>query len=257
MMTQLRLHLVSIVLAACLVGGGDVQSQSPSAGEKVIRDAVSMYAGKWFETVTFVQKTTFGDGRVETWYESLRLPGQLRIDFTPMSAGRAAIFRNDSLYGYGQGTLRAARPRTHPLLIALYDLHVRPPEQTSQRLSEAGFDLTKSYRTKWKGSDVVVIGALEGDTVSNQVWLELWRMLAVRVIERGPQGSLLDTHVGGYTAVGNYWHEREVITYRNGALDVKEEYTEVRVNALLPPEVFAPLSTLTRPAWIGDGGVRW
>jgi len=230
--------------------------QAANAGEQVIRDAYARYEGTWFRSLTFVQKTTFADGRVETWYESLALPGQLRIDYAPAEAGRAVIFRNDSLYAYRGGVLQGAQGRAHPLLIVLYDLHAQDPALTIAALRTLGFDLSKVHRTQWQGDSVIVVGAAAGDTTSRQVWFDAGRLIAVRLIEPGPQG-LADTRIGGYAAVGPWWHERDITFRVNGKVTVREEYTDVQVDAPLPASVFEPVPQLMRPAWTGDLKPRW
>jgi hypothetical protein len=55
----------------------------------IFRAMLFPYAGTWFHTVKFQQKTTIytKDGRTtnETWYETAKLPGTLRIDKAPLS----------------------------------------------------------------------------------------------------------------------------------------------------------------------------
>ena len=53
------------------------------------------YGKSWYKTATFVQQTTNfqpdGNSKVETWYEAMSVPGSLRIDFTPTSAGNGIL----------------------------------------------------------------------------------------------------------------------------------------------------------------------
>ena len=52
------------------------------------------YQGKWFRTVTFVQKTTQtrnGVTDTSTWYEALKSPDRLRIDFGDPNNGNGVI----------------------------------------------------------------------------------------------------------------------------------------------------------------------
>src|ERR1051325_395492 len=55
-----------------------------NTGEAVVRAMHDRYAGKWYHTATFTQKTTTtlvsGRDVVQTWYEAMQLPGKLRID---------------------------------------------------------------------------------------------------------------------------------------------------------------------------------
>ncbi len=90
-------------------------------GRDVVRAAQARYAGKWFTTMTFVQKTTYPTrtanapgGVIQTWYETMQLPGMLRIDIAPASSGTGMVFRNDSLYQFSGGTLRGARAMAAP-----------------------------------------------------------------------------------------------------------------------------------------------
>ena len=244
---MLDLATPTLVLAALLGGPG-------ADGEAVIRAAHAKYAGKWHQTMTFVQKTTFPDRPTETWYEAMELPGKLRIDVAPTSSGRTTIFRNDSLYGYNQGTLRGGRPFVHSMLVLLGDMHVLAPEQTIAKLKALGFDLSKSYDTKWNGKDVVVVGATAGDTTSKQFWLEKDRMLVVRLIEPAGQ-RLMDAHFGKYEKEGDAWVEREILIYMNGKLAQSEEYTQVKTNVKHEPGLFEPVAVSKSPAWVGEGKV--
>ena len=51
------------------------------------------YAGKWYKTLSFVQKTSYPDARVETWYEAAEIPGKLRIDVAPIDSMKTILFR--------------------------------------------------------------------------------------------------------------------------------------------------------------------
>ena len=72
--------LVTWLVAATL-------SLAPKTGEDVVRAMNERYAGRWYKTLTFVQKTTYPDGRIETWHEALSMPGLLRIDIEPLDSG--------------------------------------------------------------------------------------------------------------------------------------------------------------------------
>src|SRR3954470_18840947 len=60
------------------------QPSGPNTGEAVLRAMHDRYAGKWYRTLTFTQKTTTtlqsGTEVVQTWYEAAQFPGKLRID---------------------------------------------------------------------------------------------------------------------------------------------------------------------------------
>src|SRR6478735_157960 len=57
----------------------------PRSGTELVQQMHDRYAGKWYNALTFVQTTTFPDGRTETWYEAMTVPGKLRIDIAPVA----------------------------------------------------------------------------------------------------------------------------------------------------------------------------
>src|SRR5258708_21375654 len=90
---------------------------APKNGDELIRAMHQRYAGKWYSTLTFVQKTTYPDGHIETWYESLRIPGSLRIDIAPLDSGKAILFRNDSIWIMKGGKSGPGQSLIHPLMV--------------------------------------------------------------------------------------------------------------------------------------------
>ena len=225
---------------------------APTDGEDVIRAAYKMYAGKWFTTMTFVQKTTFPDAPTQTWYEAMELPGKLRIDIAPVGA-RAMLFRNDSIYNFADGKGRPGRPFVHSMLVLLGDMRVLPPEQTIAKLKGLGFDLTKTHETDWNGKTVIVVGAAKGDSTSKQFWLEKERMLTVRLIEPAGANRMMDARFDKYGKEGDAWVEREILIYMNGVLSQGEEYTQVKTNVTHEAGLFEPTHDLKKAAWVGEG----
>ena len=94
--------LLSLSLAGAPVAGGP-----PANGTEVLQRMYDAYAGKWYKTLTFVQKTSYPDARVETWYEAAEIPGKLRIDVAPLDSMKTILFRSDSIYQYDQGKINA------------------------------------------------------------------------------------------------------------------------------------------------------
>ena len=223
----------------------------PTDGVDVLRAVHAKYAGKWFTTMTFVQKTTFLNGRVQTWYEAMEVPGKLRIDIAPASAGQGMLFRNDTLYRFAAGKQAPARAMKHPMLILLHDVHAVPLDTTVAKLKSLGFDLSKTYESTWEGKPVIVVGALAGDTTSSQFWLEKDRLLLVRLID-----PTMDARFGGYVKHGSAWVERRIEVWQKGQLVQLEEYTDVKTGVTHEPGLFDPARTTT-PTWVGAGEERW
>ena len=221
---------------------------SPQNGEDLIREMHNRYAGKWYQTLTFVQKTTKGDGTVETWYEAARIPGFLRIDIAPVDSGNAILFRNDSVYVFRGGQRRQARPYVHPLMVLGFDVYADTPEKTIEKLKGLNFDLTRLREDSWQGRPVYVVGAAAGDTTSNQFWVDKERLLTVRLIQPG-NGSSMESLFNKYQRIGNTWIAPEMIFNVNGRAMQTEEYSDMQVDVDLPEGLFEP-GAYSAPGWV-------
>jgi hypothetical protein len=226
-------------------------SSAPKNGEELIALMRDKYAGKWYKTLTFVQKTTFGDGRLETWYEALELPGKLRIDVAPLDSGKTLLFRQDSLYVFEQKKLKASHPFVHPLMVLGFDVYQAPVSETVQKLRDLKYDLSKLHRGTWQGRPTYVVGAEPGDTTSPQFWIDAERLYFVRSFEPSKKDPSVinETRFDKYVRLGGGWVEMEVLFLANGKQVVKEEYTEPKANVTLDPALFDP-TTWAAPAWI-------
>src|SRR5580765_356287 len=84
------------ILAACAGNRPGPSANPPRDGVALLNQMRNAYLGKWFKTVTFVQQTiqTHQDGKVDTttWYEALRSPDRLRIDFGDPKSGNGVIY---------------------------------------------------------------------------------------------------------------------------------------------------------------------
>ena len=101
----MRSNWMLLPLALCLSLAG----APPKDGIELLQQMHDRYAGRWYRTMSFVQKTSYPDGRVETWYEAAEVPGKLRIDISPVDSGNTIIFRNDSVYQFQHRERLAAR----------------------------------------------------------------------------------------------------------------------------------------------------
>jgi len=224
----------------------------PKNGKELVSMMRERYAGKWYKTLTFVQKTTLPDGKVETWYEALELPGKLRIDIAPLDSGKTLIFRNDSLYVFEQKKLKASQPLVHPLMVLGFDVYQAPVSETVQKLQALKFDLSKLHQTSWRGRPTYVVGAAAGDTTSPQFWIDADRLYFVRSLEPSKQDSSVtsETIFDKYIPLGGGWLEMEVLFLAGGKEKVKEEYSDPKANVKLEPGIFDP-SSWKAPGWIG------
>lgn len=224
-----------------------------SVGEQAIRAVHARWNGQTYRTLTFVQQTQFGDGRAsETWYESIRAPGLLRIDIAPGdSSARMLLFRNDSLYQARAGRPVTGRAYVHPLMVLYTDISSSDPSVTIGKIAKLGVDLSKSREDVFLGKPVTVIGAGPGDSTSTQFWIEKDRQLVVRFIEKEsqPGAGVSDTRVLQYARAGRGWVESEIVFYRGGKLSQRELYSEIKVDVALDESIFQPLLGNV-PSWI-------
>jgi hypothetical protein len=224
-------------------------------GERVIRDMYDMYGGRWYRTVTFVQKTTITPPTsapiVQTWYEAASLPGKLRIDVEDPARGNGTLYRGDSAYSILNGRVSTARRDRNDLLILGFDVYLQPAATTIALLRERGFDLSKGYETTWRGKPVMVVGASRGDTTSRQFWVEKERQLFVRLVMPGARGRN-DIRFDQYIRMSAGWIAIDVEQHVNGRLYLKEEYSDVRTNVTLDPALFLPETWRSARHWRGS-----
>ena len=131
-MFRLPLNLWTLVLP--LDSSTSPISPAPRNGEELLSLMRERYVGKWYRTLTFTQRTTLPDGKIETWYEALELPGKLRIDVAPLDSGKTLLFRSDSVYVFDQKTLQASHPLVHPLMVLGFDVYQTPVKETAEKL---------------------------------------------------------------------------------------------------------------------------
>ncbi len=227
-------------------------SPAPADGEALIRAMYDKYQGKWYRTLTFVQTTTdLRKNTKETWYEAARIPGILRIDIAPIDSGKTILFRNDSIYQFDGGALKASQPFVHPLMVLGFDVYLDPVERTLQRLKSLGFDLSTIREDSWQGRPVYVVGAAKGDTATKQFWIDRERLVFVRMMEaaRNGSGNIVETQFNKYQPLGKGWISIEVKFMVAGKVVTLEEYADVKGDPALPDELFNP-SAYGRPRWV-------
>ena len=239
------------VLAAGAPSPSTVASDPPKDGVEVISRMRERYLGKWYKSLTFVQKTTLPNGKVETWYEAAELPGKLRIDIAPLDGKNTILFRNDTLYEFKAGKLSEAKPLIHPLMVLGFDVYAQPLDVTTKQLRELGFDLSRVHESSWEGRPAWVVGAAAGDSVTRQFWIDQERLYFVRMIEPGKQdpSARVETRFDKYIPMGQGWLETEVRFLVNGETKMLEEYTQPKVGVVLDPAIFDP-SRWVPPGWV-------
>jgi hypothetical protein len=223
--------------------------QQPPDGAALVRQMHDRYAGRWYKTLTFVQRTTFPGRPDQTWYETAELPGRLRIDIAPVDSMNTLLFIGDSTIRFRGGQRAAARAGGNPLAVLLADVFASPADESIARITRYGFDLSRLSSGTWKGRPVWIVGSMGGDTTVSQFWVDQERQYVVRIIEKREGQVLMDYHISGHQPAAGGWLERELHFYRDGVEIQGEYYTEVRVNPPVDPALWST-TVWKRPSWI-------
>jgi outer membrane lipoprotein-sorting protein len=220
--------------------------------EEVVSAMHKKYAGKWYKTLVFAQKTTTfkPDGTTEkgVWYEALSMPGKLRVDFDPLSGGSGVIYANGVNNSFKDGKLAGSRPLEHALLILGFDVYFQPVEKTLEQLKKMKMDLSVMHEDTWQGRAVYVVGAKQGDLRSPQFWIDKKNLYFVRLIQPvGKDGaSIQEIEFNKYEKIkGGGWISPEVVFIVNGKRVFLEEYYGIRTNVSLDDNLFDPQQWMT------------
>ena len=210
------------------------------------------YDGKWYKTLTFVQKTTNykPDGTSESsiWYEALSVPGQLRIDFAPLVKGDGIVFSNGKLYSFRDGKLAGSRPFVHPLLVLGFDVYMQPVETTISQLTGMNIDMSVVHQEKWQGKTIYVVGAKEGDLTTPQFWVSKKDLLFVRLFELAGKDkkSVHETQFNKYQKIkSGGWVSAEVQFFVDGKRATTEEYSDIQTGMQLGDDLWNPDKWMT------------
>ena len=247
-----RLLALTLLAASSLAGQQRPPSDS-TGGRGILERMHAAYAGRWYTSLAFVQKTTIvrpgGQVDTATWYESLKGPDLLRIDFGDPAGGGGAILTAESTFVFRGGLLARSRPEGNPFLPLIMGVYLQPVDVTARGAAHHGVDVTKAYPTTWDGRPVYVVGAASAaDTSSPQLWIDAERLLLVRMrIVGASAGAALDVRLDDYVPVGRGWLATRVTVLRDGARVQSEEYTEWSTAVAIPDSLFE------RQRWVTGG----
>jgi hypothetical protein len=248
-MNRARLALYGAAAASALsaCAPAATQSAAPIAdGESLVRAMHARYAGKWYSTLSFAQKTTRrlpnDSVRVESWYEYGGIPGRLRIEIGPRENGNGVIYANDSLYAIRGGRVAVRRAQRNSLMVLGFDVYAQAPERSMQILREEGFPLAPLRTETYQGRRTYVVGGAPGDLHSRQFWVDAERLVYVRSFEPYPGDTTktMEVHFDGYQPFGGGWVATVVDILVDGRSFQKEEYSDVRVDMPLDPALWIP-----------------
>jgi len=221
---------------------------TPPSGRAIVAAMHDRYVGKWYRTLTFVQRNTATapDGVTEhsTWLEYAALPGRLRIEFQPRDSGGGGgvLFVRDSQFVLKAGRLASATAFVHPLMVLGFDVYFDPAERSAARLEQLGFDLATVHEDTWEGRPVYIVGAASSDRHGRQFWVDKERLVFVRLLEPAQRDTTRtsDIRFNDYRPAGDAWLSAEVAFLVDGKQRWLEQYTEIQTGTALPDSLFDP-----------------
>jgi hypothetical protein len=236
------LFVLLAAAAAVPAFGADIKN-----GEQLVAAMRKKYDGKWYKTLTFVQKTTRfkpdGTTSVETWYEAMSVPGKLRVDIAPLENGHGFMFVGDTQHAFNKGALTQSQPRVHPLLVLGFDVYAQPVEKTVGQLKELGIDLSVFHETTWQDKPVYVVGAKPGETNAPQFWVDKKNLYFVRLVDLVGKDKkrVQEIQFNKYQKVkGGGWIAPEVVFLVDGKQFMLEEYSDIQTDVKLDERLFDP-----------------
>ena len=239
----------AVALAACAprrpaITARTLPVATPATAEGLLEAMRARYAGRWYRTATFVQRTLIvdprnGSERRQTWYEAMTLPGRLRID-RDSTLRTGTLFANDSQYVVINGALRRAVPGHNALLVLGFDVYGQPAARTASILRSLGFPAGPVRADTWQGRPVWVVGGAPGDERSPQYWVDQERLVFVRLVQPDPANpaQAFDARFEQYRPLGGGWMAVRVEAFTGGKRTLLEEYEDVRADVPLDPALF-------------------
>jgi hypothetical protein len=234
-----------LTLLTALTVASRLSAQTP--GEAVLQRMHDAYAGKWYHTLRFVQKTTQyrpdGTANIATWYESLRHTArgvELRIDLGDPSAGNGILYTADSAWVIRDGKVAQTRGEGNEFLPLIEGVYVQPVARTMRELSTTKVDFSRVTRATWQGKAASVIGVSSAsDSTSPQIWVDDERNVLVRMIlSPAPGAPVMDIRLDDYVKTGGGWLATKIVMLVGGKPRQTEDYADWKVDIDLPANLF-------------------
>lgn len=255
-MRWLPLAAIALLSAGCATAGRTAPPADPRNGGELLAQMHDRYAGRWFNSLTFVQKTTQrrpdGTENVSTWYEAM-LGSRLRIDMGDPSLGNGAIYTADSLYVVRGGKVARTVGSGNPFLPLIAGVFLQPVDLTIRQIAPYKVDLSLLRSQGWEGRSTWVVGSRSAsDSTSPQLWIDRERLIVMRFImplSPAPNAKPLDIRLENNVPVSGGWLATRVRFLDNGVATQTEEYSDWRGNVALSPAFFEAEHWSEGPHW--------
>jgi len=219
-------------------------------GYEAIAAMHNAYAGgKWYKNFTFSQETKFyKEGKyekTEIWHEASCSPGKLLIKFNSKDSKNGVVFENYMVHAFKENEKPVHKPMVHDLLLAAFDVYFLKQEETYRMFDSLGYNLKLVREDVYAERKVLVIGAPENDSLSNQIWIDKERFYLHRLIYK--QGKAIrDVVLTDYVQMPasskkeKYWVATKVVFKVNGQLNMEEKYYDIKFPKELSNDLFDP-----------------
>jgi hypothetical protein len=252
--------LLAIASLVVLGAGTSPASRPPATGREALEAMRRTYGGRWYSTLTFVQKTTrrdaLGKDTVETWFESLRHTAargtELRIDRGTPADGNGVLYTARRTRVFRGGALSADRAGGNALLPLIEGVYLQPVATTVDELAPTGVDWSRPVvQARWEDRPVWILGASSReDTRSPQVWVDVERKVVVRaLLVPVPGAPFMDVRIGRFVSLGEAWLGTRCEFLVGGRLDQLEDYEDWKAGVDLSPALFEPATFRTAKHW--------
>ncbi len=230
----------------CLVVYHSIYGQYAS-GADIIKQMHRRYENKWYERFTFKQRAIFYEQnkpvKTQIWHEAIHSPGRLIIKYDSLNSANGLLFNRDSVFIFKDSLPMSAKPYIHEVMLAGFDVYFLRPEETIERLEKSGVDLRRIHSRIWKGRPTWIIGALSGDSVSNQFWVDAGELYLVKLVKQKQKEGIEVIELEKYKKINGYKVATQLSFYRNNQLYLKEEYFDIQfpkqfVEGLFEPQNF-------------------
>ena len=263
--------LLTLASLVVLGAGTSPSSHAPVTGREALEAMRRAYGGRWYTTLTFVQRTTRKDAQgkdtVETWFESLRHTAtrgtELRIDRGAPADGNGVLYTARRTRVFRAGALSADRAGGNALLPLIEGVYLQSAATTIDELAPTGVDWSRPVvQGRWDDRPVWILGASSKDDIqSPQVWVDVERKVVVRaLLVPVPGAPFMDVRIGNFVPLGGGWLGTRCEFLVAGTLDQLEDYEDWKAGVDLSPALFEPATFKTAKHWAAglatgkDGG---
>jgi len=227
------------LLFLLLVSGSAVFAQYEN-GEDLLRAMHKKYYNNYCQTITFDQRTTRYDtsGMVTDttwWYEWISYPDKFRIDFGKKFGGNCVIFKDDSAYNYRNHKMVKKYRDENDLLLLLGGMYYRPFDSVVARLERLGYDLDKYTLLDINGKKVYVLSSKDN---SQQVWVDKKDLKVIKIKTKLSETDKLEIQFDEFKKTCKGFTETKVSASKNGKLEQKEEYLNLKTSIAIPDSIF-------------------